>query len=92
MRYEAGVSHAAIGKLDTAVRYLTAALADVGTEDTFRRDASYQLGMLLPEVGRVADGERLLESLRPHLVSEFGAKSVHVRSLDRRIAKLRQEP
>jgi serine/threonine protein kinase len=92
LRYEAGVSYAASGELDTAVHYLTAALADAGIEDTFRRDASYQLGMLLPAVGRVADGVRLLESLRPQLAAEFGAESVHVRSLDRRIAQMKKSP
>ncbi|MDP9792960.1 serine/threonine protein kinase [Catenuloplanes nepalensis] len=88
LRYQAGASHAAIGNFDIAVRYLTSALTDAGADDTFRRDASYQLGLLLPLVGRTADGIRVLGSLRPQLVSEFGADSVHVASLDRRIARL----
>lgn len=79
-----------IGDLDAAVRYLTAALADTGNDETFRRDASYQLGTLLPAVGRVSDGIRLLECLRPQLVAGLGPDSVQVASLDRRIDQLKR--
>ncbi|MDI6097252.1 protein kinase [Actinoplanes sp. NEAU-A12] len=90
LRYQAAISHTAIGNFETAVRYLRAVLADDTIDGTLRRDASYQLGMLLPELGEAADGIHLLESLRPQLVADFGGDSVHVRTLDRRVAQLKR--
>jgi hypothetical protein len=89
LRYCAGVSHAEIGDIDTAIDYLTAFLADVDPGDSLSLDATYQLGMLLPAVGRDAEGLQYLESLRPTLLAKYGPESVHITTLDRRIAQVR---
>jgi serine/threonine protein kinase len=91
LRYYAGVSHAETGDIDAAVRYLTAFLDDADPSDELYRDATYQLGMMLPAVGRADDGLRHLDRLRPILVAEYGPDSVHVTSLDRRIAQVRRQ-
>jgi hypothetical protein len=48
--------------------------------------------MLLPLIGRVDDGIRVLLSIRPQMVAEFGTDSLHVRTLDRRITQLSGPP
>jgi hypothetical protein len=50
----------------------------------------YQLGTMLPVVGRVEDGLRYLDQLRPILATEYGPESIHVSSLDRRISQIRR--
>jgi hypothetical protein len=49
----------------------------------------YQLGAMLPAVGRVEDGLRYLDELRPILAAEYGPQSIHVSGLNRRIAQVR---
>lgn len=90
LRYYAGVSHAEIGEVDSAIRYLSEFLATADPRDALSRDATYQLGMMLPVVGRAEDGLRRLEGLRPILEAEYGSTSIHVASLDRRITQIRQ--
>ncbi|MEV6924537.1 serine/threonine-protein kinase [Dactylosporangium sp. NPDC051485] len=89
--YYAGVSHAEIGETGSAVEYLTRFLAIIGADqdDQLYRDALYQLGMLLAADGRTEDGLRYLNQLRPILAAEYGPQSVHVTTLDRRIAQIR---
>src|SRR5262249_60437418 len=87
-----GVSHAEIGNIEPAIEYLTAFLADADPYDALYRDAMYQLGTMLPAVGRVEDGLRYLDGLRPILLAEYGPGSIHVGSLDRRIAQIRRRP
>ena len=90
LRYYAGVSHAEIGNIEPAIDYLTAFLADADPDDALYRDATYQLGTMLPVVGRVEDGLRYLNQLRPILVAEYGPESIHVSTLDKRIAQVRR--
>ncbi len=90
LRYYAGVSHAEIGELEPAIEYLTAFLADADPHDALYQDATYQLGTMLPATGRVEDGLRYLDALRPILAAEYGPQSIHVSSLDRRIAQIRR--
>lgn len=89
-RYYAGVSHAEAGEIGAAIDYLSAFLANADPADSLYRDAKYQLGMMLPSVGRTAEGMRHLEDLRPLLASEYGEDSVHVRTLDRRLDQIRR--
>ena len=89
-RYYAGVSHAEAGEVDAAINYLSTFLADADPADSLYRDAKYQLGMMLPSVGRSAEGIRHLEDLRPILTAEYGEGSVHVRTLDRRLAQIQR--
>jgi tetratricopeptide (TPR) repeat protein len=86
--YYAGVSHAEIGEVEPAVGYLTTYLADADPASALYRDALYQLGMMLPAIGRIEEGLRYLNQLRPILVAEYGPDSIHVTSLDRRIAQV----
>jgi serine/threonine protein kinase len=90
LRYYAGISHAEIGDLEPAIEYLTAFLTDADPRDSLSRDATYKLGMMLPAVGRAAAGLGYLEKLRPILVAEYGAESIHVSTLDRRIVQVRR--
>ena len=87
LHYYAGVSHAEVGDIEPAIEYLTAFLAEADRHDPLYRDATYQLGMMLPTVGRADEGLRYLNRLRPMLAAEFGSESAHVASLDRRIAQ-----
>jgi tetratricopeptide (TPR) repeat protein len=89
LRYYAGVSHAEIGNIESAIEYLTAFLADADPSDALYRDATYQLGMMLPTVGRVDEGLRHLEALRPMYAAEYGPESIHLSALDRRIDQIR---
>jgi serine/threonine protein kinase len=89
LRYYAGVSHAEIGDVDQAIEYLSDFLAGADPGDPLYRDATYQLGMMLPAVGRAQEGLAHLEALRPLLVAEYGADSIHVATLDRRIDQVR---
>ncbi len=89
LRYYAGVSHAEIGDVDQAIEYLSDFLAGADPEDPLYRDAAYQLGMMLPAVGRAHEGLAHLQALRPLLVAEYGADSIHVHTLDRRIDQVR---
>jgi hypothetical protein len=91
LRYYAGVSHAETGDIESAIEYLTAFLADADPGDALHRDATYQLGMMLPTVGRADEGLRYLEGLRPVLAAEYGSDSIHVKALERRIAQIRTE-
>lgn len=63
-------------------------MAATDESDPLFRDAKYQLGMLLAATGEVETGLKELNGLRPLLAAEFGERSVHVRSLDRRIAQI----
>ena len=90
LRYYAGVSHAEIGELETAIEYLAAFLADADPRDPLYEDATFQLGALLPAVGNVVDGLRRLEALRPVLVDRYGVNSVQVSNLDRRTDRIRR--
>ncbi len=90
LRYYAGVSHAEIGNIEPAIEYLTAFLADADSDDPLYRDAMYQLGTMLPVVGRIEDGLRYLDQLRPVLAAEYGPGSIHVSTLDKRIAQTRR--
>jgi serine/threonine protein kinase len=90
LRYYAGVSHAETGDIDAAINYMSSFLASADPEDPLYREAMYQLGMMLPAVGRGEEGLRHLESLRPILVAAYGPDSVHVNTLDRRIAQIRR--
>ncbi|MEU1745805.1 serine/threonine-protein kinase [Micromonospora arida] len=90
--YYSGVSHAEMGNIDEAVKQLTEFLALAEPYDPLHRDATYRLGMMLPAVGRTSEGLQHLEALRPVLVAEYGPDSVHVRTLDRRIAQIRRGP
>ena len=89
LRYYAGVSHAELGEIEPAIDYLTAFLSDANHDDPLYRDAAYQLGMMLPAVGRAEEGIAQLTALRPLLVAEYGEESLHVQTLDRRISKIR---
>jgi serine/threonine protein kinase len=89
--YHAGVSHAETGNIEPAIGYLTTFLADADPADPLYRDTLFQLGTMLPAVGRVEDGLRHLNQLRPILVAEYGPESIHVTSLDRRIQQIRQQ-
>jgi serine/threonine protein kinase len=89
LRFQAGISHAEIGEIDAAIGYLTEFLAGADPTDSMYRDALYQLGVMLPAVGRIKDGVAYLERLRPLLVAEYGPGSVHVISLDERIGRIR---
>jgi serine/threonine protein kinase len=88
--YHAGVSHAETGDIEPAIGYLTTFLEDADPADPLYRDALFQLGIMLPVIGRVEDGLRHLNQLRPILVAEYGPESIHVTSLDRRIQQLRR--
>ncbi|WP_200210387.1 protein kinase domain-containing protein [Micromonospora coerulea] len=88
--YYGGVSHAEIGDIEEAIVQLTEFLARTEPYDPLHRDATYRLGMMLPAVGRTDDGLQHLESLRPSLLAEYGPDSVHVGTLDRRIAQIRR--
>lgn len=88
MRYYAGVSHPEIGEIDAAIEQLTAFLAAADPHDALYRDATYQLGMMLAAIGRGTEGLEHLRALRPILAAEYGAASVQVRTLDRRIAQI----
>jgi tetratricopeptide (TPR) repeat protein len=88
--YYAGVSHAEIGETVPAIEHLNRFVGMADSRDTLYRDAVYQLGMLLAAEGRVEEGLRHLQSLRPVLVGEYGPQSVHVATLDRRISQIRQ--
>jgi len=88
--YHAGVSHAETGEIEPAIGYLTTFLEDADPADPLYRDALFQLGTMLPVIGRVEDGVRHLNQLRPILVAEYGPEAIHVTSLDRRIQQLRQ--
>ena len=90
LRYYAGVSHGEIGQLEQAIGHLKAFLVDVDPSDELARDATYKLGMMLSAVGRAEEGLGYLEKLRPVLVAEYAADSIHVRTLDRRIAQVRR--
>jgi serine/threonine protein kinase len=90
LRYYAGVSHAEIGNVNQAIEYLSHFLAGAAPQDPLYRDAAYQLGMMLPAVGRAQEGLAHLEALRPVLAAEFGADSIHVTTLDRRISQVRR--
>lgn len=90
LRYYAGVSHAEIGDVDQAIEYLSRFLAGAEPGDPLYRDAAYQLGMMLPAVGRTQEGLAHLEALRPLLTAEYGTDSIHVRALDRRIDQVRR--
>jgi eukaryotic-like serine/threonine-protein kinase len=46
--------------------------------------------MMLPAVGRADDSLRQMEELRPILAAEYGPESIHVSTLDRRIAQIRR--
>jgi tetratricopeptide (TPR) repeat protein len=92
LRYYAGVSHAEIGDIEPAIEHLSAYLAGADPHDALFRDATYQLGMMLPAVGRAEDGLRYLDELRPILVAEYGSESIHVGALDRRIDQIRRAP
>jgi hypothetical protein len=85
LRYYAGTSHAEIGHAEPAVRYLNAFVERADPDDPLYRDAVYQLGIILPAVGRTDEAVSRLESLRPVLEAEYGKDSIHVRTLDRRI-------
>jgi serine/threonine protein kinase len=89
LHYYAGVSHAETGDLNAAIARLRLFLERAEPFDPLHRDATYRLGVMLPAVGQVTEGLRLLEALRPALVAEYGPDSVHVRTLDRRIATIR---
>ncbi|GLH99796.1 serine/threonine-protein kinase [Phytohabitans aurantiacus] len=91
LHYYAGVSHAETGNVEPAITSLKLFLDRTEPYDPLFRDATYRLGMLLPAAGRAIDGLRLLEALRPGLVAEYGPDSVHVNTLDRRIAHIRGE-
>ncbi|WP_345638046.1 protein kinase domain-containing protein [Rugosimonospora acidiphila] len=91
LRYYAGVSHAETGDIDSAIEYLTAFLVDAKPDDPLYRDATYQLGMMLPAVGRPDEGLRYLEGLRPVLAAEYGSDSIHLKALERRIIQIRNE-
>jgi len=91
LRYYADVSHAEIGNIDVAVGYLTRYLDDADPTDSLYRDAMYQLGVMLPAVGRASDGLRYLDQLRPILAAEYGPESIHIASLDKRIAQIRRQ-
>lgn len=88
--YHARVSHAEAGEVEPAIGYLTAFLAGADPDDPLYRDALFQLGVMLPVIGRVEEGLRHLDQLRPILVTEYGPESIHVTSLDRRIHQIRQ--
>ncbi|RKF25536.1 serine/threonine-protein kinase [Micromonospora globbae] len=90
--YYSGVSNAEIGNIDEAITRLTEFLALAEPYDPLHRDATYRLGMMLPAVGRATEGLRHLEALRPILVAEYGPESVHVKTLDGRIAQIRRGP
>jgi serine/threonine protein kinase len=87
--YYAGVSHGESGDIEAAIELLARFLANAEPYDPLYRDATYRLGMMLPAVGRAEEGLRHLQALRPSLVAEYGPESVHVRTLDRRIAQIR---
>lgn len=89
--YHAGVSHAESGAVEPAVGYLTRFLTGADPADPLYRDALFQLGTMLPVVGRVEDGLRHLRHLCPILVAEYGPESTHVTSLDRRISQIRRQ-
>lgn len=89
--YHAGVSHAESGGVEPAVGYLTRFLAGADAADPLYRDALFQLGTMLPVIGRVEDGLRHLRRLRPILVAEYGPESTHVTSLDRRVSQIRRQ-
>lgn len=91
LRFQAGISHAEIGEIDAAIRYLTEFIAGADPTDSMYREALYQLGVMLPAVGRVKDGVACLDRLRPLLVAEYGPGSIHVSSLDERIARIRRQ-
>jgi len=91
LRYYAGVSHAEIGEIEPAIEYLTAFLTTADPHDPLYRDATYQLGIMLAAVGRIQEGLRYLDGLRPILAAEYGPESIHVRSLDRRITQIRRQ-
>lgn len=90
LHYYAGVSHAEAGNIEPAIGYLTTFIADADPHDELYRDAVYQLGVMLPVVGRAEDGLRYLDELRPVLVAEYGPDSIHVSTLDRRIDRIRR--
>src|SRR5690606_11452140 len=90
LRYIAGVSHAEAGRPEAALAHLTAFLNRTDATDPLYIDARYQRGLVLYAVGRTDEGIAELSGLRPLLVQQYGADSVHVRSLDRRIDQLRR--
>lgn len=89
--YHAGVSHAETGAVEPAVGYLARFLEHADPADPLYRDALFQLGTMLPVVGRIEDGLRRLHQLRPILVAEYGPESIHVTSLDRRLSQIRRQ-
>lgn len=90
LHYYCGVSHAETGDVEVAIEQLSTFLAVAEPYDPLRRDAAYRLGIMLPAVGRAAEGMRQLEALRLSLVAEYGPESVHVTTLDRRIAQVKR--
>jgi Serine/threonine protein kinase len=90
LSYIAGVSNAEAGRPEAALAHLTAFLSHTNTTDAVYIDARYQRGLMLHAVGRTEEGIAELSGLLPLLVQQYGADSVHVRSLDRRIEQLRR--
>ncbi|GAA2395401.1 hypothetical protein Cme02nite_55610 [Catellatospora methionotrophica] len=92
LRYAAGTSHAQIDSADDAVRYLTDYLAHADANDPLYRDAMYSRGIMLHASGHAAAGLADLDGVLPLLAAEYGPDSIHVRTLERRIEKLRSQP
>jgi hypothetical protein len=89
LRYAAGVGHAETGDADAAIRHFTAYLQRADPTDPLYRDAKYQRALMLHATGRTTEGLAELDAVRPLLVAEYGRDSIHVRTLDRRIERLR---